>query len=122
MASPGGGPGGGVVDIKVHMSAWRVNHSLGDCEMASPAHPACSAVWEIGICGKTFRVCDYHRHLLALFLSRTEDDLRPKIAQIVAKVAEAERMGGGFRLYFETATTELVELLSGALDEKQGPA
>ena len=47
-----------------------------------------------------------------------EDDLRPKIARIVAKVAEAERMGGGFRLYFETATTELLELLSGALDEK----
>ena len=38
-------------------------------------------------------------------------DLETRVLAIVRKVAEAESLGGGFRLYHETAVTELVALL-----------
>lgn len=41
----------------------------------------------------------------------TREDLALAIRSIVQKVAEAERQGGGFRLYFETAERELFALV-----------
>jgi hypothetical protein len=38
-------------------------------------------------------------------------ELEARVREIVRKVAEAERLGGGFRLYFEIAVTELVKLV-----------
>lgn len=39
-----------------------------------------------------------------------EADKEPRIRAIVRKIADAEQRGGGFRLYFETAVRDLLEI------------
>lgn len=41
---------------------------------------------------------------------KSRRDLRNEIAIVVMKIAQAERMGGGFRLYFESAPDEILRL------------
>lgn len=38
------------------------------------------------------------------------DEADTRAAEIVRKIAEAERMGGGFRLYFETVAREIASI------------
>lgn len=53
----------------------------------------------------------------AIKLGAREEDIgrdqqtEAKIREIVFKVAEAQRLGGGFRMYFDTAVDELCALV-----------
>lgn len=47
------------------------------------------------------------------------DEYETWARELVRKIVEAERMGGGFRLYHETAVKEIVEKLR-SVDDPEG--
>lgn len=47
-------------------------------------------------------------------------DKETRIREIVRKIAEAEQLGGGFRLYFETAVRDLLELCEPEAPNRKG--